>query len=180
MRFSHLPLAGAVVVEVEPHGDDRGLFARTFCEVEFAAAGLPVSWPQMNLSFNNLSGTVRGMHYQLAPHGEPKLIRCTSGKIHDVIVDLRPGSATYLQHAAIELSAENRTALFVPADFAHGFQTLADASEVLYLMGTSYVAEAQSGARWDDPAFSFTWPLPISSIAERDATYPDLTTQRPG
>ena len=178
MRFSELPLSAAVLVEIEPHTDERGLFARSFCEAEFAAAGLPVSWPQMNTSFNKIAGTVRGMHYQLEPFEEPKLVRCTQGRVHDVIVDLRPGSATYCRHVGVDLSAQNRNALYVPPGFAHGFQTLEDNSELLYLMGTSYVAEAQAGARWDDPALDIQWPLPISSIAERDAGYPDYVADR--
>lgn len=178
MRFTELALADAVLVEIEPHMDERGLFARSYCAEEFAAACLPVSWPQMNVSFNRQSGTVRGMHYQLAPHEEPKLVRCTQGRVHDVIIDLRPQSPTYCQHVSVDLSALNRSALYVPPGFAHGFQSLENDSELLYLMGTSYAPEAQSGARWDDPAFDLHWPLPISAIAERDREYGDYKTER--
>ena len=180
MRFSQFALSGAVVVEIEPLTDERGLFARTFCEAEFAEAGLPVSWPQTNVSFNELAGTVRGMHFQRQPHAEPKLVRCTQGKVYDVIIDLRPNSESYLQHAGIELSAQNYAALYVPPGFAHGFQTLEEASEILYLMGTSYLPEAQAGVRWDDPSFELSWPLPISSIADRDAGYPDIEIDQLG
>jgi len=172
MRFEELTLAGAFLVHIEPMADERGLFGRTFCEKEFAEAGLPTRFPQMNLSFNDRKGTVRGMHYQIAPNEEPKLIRCTRGAIHDVIVDLRPGSPTYCQSIGFDLTAENRTALYIPPGFAHGFQTLAEASEVLYLMGNFYAQESGRGVRWDDPAFNISWPEPISVISERDATYP--------
>lgn len=175
MRFEELPLAGAVLVQIEPHADERGLFARTFCEREFAAAGLPSRYPQMNLSFNHVAGTVRGLHFQIAPDEEPKLVRCTQGAIHDIIVDLRRDSPTYCQAIGFDLSAANRSALYIPPGFAHGFQTLEDASEVLYLMGNYFSPESARGVRWDDPAFRISWPKPISVISGRDANYPDFT-----
>ena len=174
MRFEELPLQGALRVEIEPRLDERGLFARTFCEQEFAAAGLPVRYPQMNLSFNHRKGTVRGMHFQLAPHEEPKLVRCTRGAIHDVIIDLRPDAPTYRHSVGTTLTQDNRAALYIPAGFAHGFQTLADDSEVLYLMGDVYVSELARGVRWNDPAFDVQWPLGITVISERDLAYPDF------
>ena len=134
----------------------------------------------MNISFNEQAGTVRGMHFQRAPFEEPKLVRCTRGRVHDVIIDLRRNSASYLQHIGLELCAEKRNAIFVPAGFAHGFQTLAPGSEVLYLMGTSFAAEAQEGLRWDDPACRVDWPLNISSISKRDSGYPDFVVDQAG
>jgi dTDP-4-dehydrorhamnose 3,5-epimerase len=180
VKFTPLVLAGATVVETEPHVDERGIFARIFCKDEFAKAGLPAVWPQMNISFNEQAGTVRGMHFQRAPFEEPKLVRCTRGRVHDVIIDLRRNSASYLQHIGLELCAEKRNAIFVPAGFAHGFQTLAPGSEVLYLMGTSFAAEAQEGLRWDDPACRVDWPLNISSISKRDSGYPDFVVDQAG
>lgn len=178
MLFTQLPLKNAMLVEIEPLFDERGLFARSFCEQEFSEAGLPVYWPQINISFTPEVGTVRGMHYQIIPYEEPKLVRCTRGKVHDVIIDLRIDSTTYRQHFSIEISALNRKSLFVPAGFAHGFQTLENDTEILYLMGASYKPEAQSGVRWSDPAFSISWPRPVSAISERDSSYPNFNSAR--
>jgi len=178
MLFTKLPLENAMVVEIEPQSDERGLFARSFCEGEFSKSGLPVYWPQINISFTLVAGTVRGMHYQAAPYGEPKLVRCTRGRVHDVIIDLRPDSTTYCQHFATELSALNRKSLFVPEGFAHGFQTLENDTEILYLMGASYKPEAQCGVRWSDPAFNISWPQPVRAIAERDSSYPNFNPVR--
>lgn len=174
MRFEALPLAGVMLIRAEPSADARGSFARIFCEAEFAAAGLPARFPQANLSFNHRKGTVRGMHYQAAPREEAKVVRCTRGAIHDVLIDLRPESPTYRQSMGVELTAENRLAIYLPARFAHGFQTLVDENEVLYLMGESYDPDLARGVRWNDPAFHVSWPLAISLISERDATYPDF------
>jgi len=174
MRFTHLPLAGVVLVAMEPHRDDRGHFARSFCEEEFAAAGLPTRWPQMNVSVNAVAGTLRGMHFQRAPFEEPKLVRCVRGAILDVVIDLRPGSATVRQHVAVPLDACSGDALYVPPGFAHGFQALRDDTEVLYMMGTTFQPAAQDGVRWDDPAFGIAWPLPVRAISPRDAAYPDF------
>jgi dTDP-4-dehydrorhamnose 3,5-epimerase len=174
MRFTPLALDGVVLVAMEPHRDARGHFARSFCEEEFASAGLPVRWPQMNVSINAKAGTLRGMHFQRPPFEEPKLVRCVRGAILDVVIDLRPASATFRSHVAVPLNAATGEALFVPPGFAHGFQALADDTEVLYMMGASFEPAAQDGVRWDDPAFAIAWPLPVSAIAPRDAGYPDF------
>jgi dTDP-4-dehydrorhamnose 3,5-epimerase len=171
------PLPGAHVVELEPIGDERGWFARTFDAAAFEAIGLDARVSQCNTSFNARAGTLRGMHFQAAPHGESKLVRCTRGAIYDVIVDLRPGSEAYCRWFGIELREGGNASLFVPAGFAHGFQTLTDDAEVHYQMSYHYVPEAASGVRWDDPAFGIEWPEPPTggrTIAERDAAYPDF------
>ncbi len=174
MRFVETPLAGVWLVEPDRIEDERGHFARTYDAVLFAAHGLKPVGVQCNTSFNARAGTLRGMHLQLAPHGECKLIRCTRGAIFDVAVDLRPGSPTHRAWHGVRLSAENGRALYVPAGLAHGFQTLCDASEVLYMMGHEYVSDAASGVRWDDPAFAIDWPQADARvISERDRTYPD-------
>jgi dTDP-4-dehydrorhamnose 3,5-epimerase len=172
--FTETPLAGAFVLDLEKRGDDRGFFARTFCQHEFTDHGLEPVVAQCNLSWNARAGTLRGMHYQLPPAAETKLVRCTSGAIYDVIVDLREDSPTYLQHFGVELTAENRRALYIPPGCAHGFQTLIDDSEVLYLMTEFYVPELARGVRWNDPVFGVEWPIADPTISERDATYPDF------
>ena len=172
--FKETDLRGAFVIELEERADERGSFARVFCEREFEAHGLPTRFPQSNLSRNRKAGTLRGMHYNHLPFAEAKLVRAQTGAIHDVIVDLRPGSTTYLQSLGVELSAGTGRALFVPAGFAHGFITLADDTDVHYQMGEFYQADAARGFRWNDPAFSISWPCPATVIAERDANYPDL------
>jgi dTDP-4-dehydrorhamnose 3,5-epimerase len=174
VRFQATPLARAYVIELERHGDDRGFFARTFCESEFEAHGLPARFPQCNLSRNRRRGTLRGMHFNAAPFRESKLVRCASGAIHDIIVDLRPGSLTRFEWFGVELSYENGAALFVPEGFAHGFVTLADDTDVFYQMGARFEPEAARGFRWNDPRFSIRWPLLPSVVSERDATYPDF------
>lgn len=178
MIFTETPLAEAVLIGPERREDERGYFARTFCVEEFAANGLPTTVQQCNSSFNRRRGTVRGLHFQRAPMAEPKLVRCTRGAIFDVIVDLRPGSATYCQWYASELSAGNGQALFVPAGFAHGFQSLADESEVFYQMFAAYSPEHADGVRWDDPAFGIGWPLPVTMITERDRAFPLLMERK--
>lgn len=174
MRFEETRLAGVVTAEAEPHLDDRGAFLRTFCEREFEAAGLPTRFPQCNLSSNRRRGTLRGMHYNAVPHRESKLVRCVRGAIHDVVVDLRPDSPTCLDWLAVELSAENRRALFVPEGFAHGFMTLCDDSDVHYHMGELYVPEAARGFRWDDPAVGIEWPFMPEVLSTADSSHPDL------
>jgi dTDP-4-dehydrorhamnose 3,5-epimerase len=169
-----MALAGAVLVELERHVDERGFFARTWCADEFAAAGLPEQFVQSSISWNEHRHTLRGMHWQSDPHGEGKLVRCTRGAILDVAVDLRPDSPTYLQHVAVHLDDDNRSALFLPPGLAHGFLTLVPATEVLYQMDYGYVPEAACGARWDDPAFAISWPARPEIISERDRSYPDL------
>jgi len=172
--FTETPLAGAFAVDPEPLGDERGSFARTFCTEEFARLGLEPTVAQCNVSTNVRRGTLRGLHWQEAPYGEAKLVRCTAGAIHDVIVDLRPESATFCHWHAAHLSAENGRALYVPRGFAHGFQTVADGSEVLYQMSTPFVPGSARGIRYDDPRFAIDWPLPVAVVSERDASYPDF------
>ncbi len=177
MIFVATKLEGAYLVEPEAIEDERGLFARTWCREEFRAQGLCDDLVQCNVSFNRLKGTLRGMHYQTPPHAEVKLIRCTMGAIFDVIVDLRPDSPTWRQWTANELTAENRTMLYVPAGFAHGFQTLCDRSEVSYQMSAPYCPEAATGFRFDDPSVGVRWPFPPSMISRRDRSLPLLETQ---
>jgi dTDP-4-dehydrorhamnose 3,5-epimerase len=171
--FQETRLLGAFVVDLEPRSDERGFFARAYCEREFKDHGLPTWYPQCNLSRNRKAGTLRGMHYNAAPYGEAKLIRCATGAIYDVIVDFRAGSATYLEWIGVELTAREGRALFVPAGFAHGFVTLEDDTDVFYQMGDFYRPEAARGLRWNDPRLAIRWPREPTIVAERDATYPD-------
>lgn len=173
MIFTPTTLAGAFLIEPERIADERGFFARSWCRREFAEHGLESRLEQCNISFNRLRGTLRGMHFQAAPFGEAKLVRCSMGALYDVIIDLRPESATYLQHFGAELTAENRSMLFIPAGFAHGFQTLADNTEVFYQMSEVYAPAYAGGLRWDDPAFGIRWPLPVSVISAKDAQLPN-------
>lgn len=175
MIYEPTPLAGAFVLSLERLEDERGFFARTFCQREFTARGMNPSVSQCNLSWNRRRGTLRGLHYQAAPHPEAKVVRCIRGAIWDVIVDLRPDAPTHLQWHAIELTAENRLALYVPEDFAHGFQTLADDTEVLYQMSESYFPELARGLRWNDPKLAISWPLPSPIVSDRDKSYELLT-----
>jgi dTDP-4-dehydrorhamnose 3,5-epimerase len=180
MRFSSTPLRGAFVVDLEPIEDERGMFARSWSREDFAIHGLDGRLAACNVSYNTAAGTLRGLHYQAPPHEEAKLVRCTAGSIFDVIVDIRPESATFRQWFGIELNARNRTALYIPAGFAHGFQTLVDESEVLYLMTTPYVPEAARGVRWDDPAFGIDWPpADRRVISKRDRSYEDFAVELP-
>ena len=174
MKFTPTELPGAFLVEIEPIEDERGFFARAWDGEAFAAHGLDPALAQCNISFNRRKGTLRGMHYQVAPHGEAKLVRCTMGALLDVIVDLRPDSPTFLRHVGVELSAANRRALFVPAGLAHGFQTLVDETEVFYQMSRAFVPGAGRGVRWDDPAFGIAWPEDERIISERDRLWPDF------
>jgi dTDP-4-dehydrorhamnose 3,5-epimerase len=175
MRFHPTKLAGAYVIEPEPREDERGLFARTYCRDEFAAHGLNTTWVQCNVSYNRLRGTLRGMHWQAEPHGEVKLVRCTRGAAFDVIADLRPDSPTYRQWVGVELTADDRRAVYIPAGVAHGFQTLTDDTELFYQMSEFYYPGLASGARWDDPALGIEWPQAERRIiAERDRSFPDL------
>jgi dTDP-4-dehydrorhamnose 3,5-epimerase len=174
MRLCETQLKGLHLVEVTPHADDRGLFARVYDEDNFSAAGLPCDWPQSSLSFNTARGTLRGLHYQADPHPEPKLVRCARGRIYDVAVDIRAASPTFCQWFGVELCADVRNALYIPAGFAHGFITLEDASEVHYQIGERYRPELARGFRWNDPAFSISWPIEPRVISERDAAYPDF------
>jgi dTDP-4-dehydrorhamnose 3,5-epimerase len=174
MIFTETKLKDAFIIQPERLGDQRGFFARTWCQREFEARGLNPCLVQCNISFNKSKGTLRGMHYQTAPYEEAKLIRCTKGAIYDVIIDLSPDSRTFAQYMAVELTAENRTMLYVPKGFAHGFQTLTDNSEVFYQMSEFYVPQYARGVRWNDPAFAIEWPPDERIILERDQTYPDF------
>jgi dTDP-4-dehydrorhamnose 3,5-epimerase len=171
LKFLPTPLAGCYVVDLVRLEDERGFFARSFCQDEFRRQGLRPEIAQCNVSWNRKRGTLRGLHFQAAPHEEAKVVRCTRGAIWDVVVDLREGSATRLRWHAAELSAENRRALYVPEGFAHGFQTLSDDSEVLYQMSESYYPELARGVRWDDPRLGIKWPLPDPIVSERDRSY---------
>ena len=175
MRFIPTALAGAFLVELEPLNDERGFFARSWCCREFAEQGLNAELVQCNISYNRTKGTLRGMHYQAHPHEEVKLIRCTSGAIYDVLIDLRPRSSTYRSWIAYELSAGDRRMLYVPAGLAHGFQTLEDHSEVFYQMSAFYDPPSARGVRWNDPVFAIDWPFAAPVISEKDASYPDFS-----
>lgn len=173
--FRPTTLSGAFVIEPEKHEDERGFFARSFCKTEFEAHALNPQTVQCNISFNRRKGTLRGMHYQIAPFAEAKLVRCTAGAIYDVIIDLRPGSATYKQHFGETLSAENYKMLYIPEGFAHGFQTLQDNSEVFYQMSEFYSPEHSRGVRYNDPTFGIAWPIGDPIILGRDRGYTDFT-----
>jgi dTDP-4-dehydrorhamnose 3,5-epimerase len=174
VRFTELPIAGALVVDIEPSSDERGFFARMFDRDEFERRGLAMSFPQVSLSYSRREGTLRGLHYQVEPAPEAKLVRCTRGAMHDVVVDLRPGSPTFLRHVAVELSADNHRAIYIPAMCAHGFQALENDTETLYHIDNVYVPEAARGLRYDDPALAISWPLPVTVISEKDRAWPLL------
>jgi dTDP-4-dehydrorhamnose 3,5-epimerase len=180
MIFHPTRLSSIWLVEIEPHRDQRGHFARTWCRREFAAYGLETEFVQASLSFNHARGTIRGMHFQKPPLKEVKLVRCTRGAIFDVVVDLRSGSATQRLWQGFELSAGNAKALYIPDGFAHGFQTLEPDTEVAYQVSEYYVPDAASGVRFDDPAFAIEWPLPATEISPRDRTWPDFATPAGG
>jgi dTDP-4-dehydrorhamnose 3,5-epimerase len=171
MKFVPLPFERAFLIEPEPIEDERGSFIRTFCRQQFQERGLNPHLEQCSISFNHKKGTLRGMHFQMPPHEEAKLVQCTQGKIYDVIIDLRPGSSTYKNWKSIILSASNRHILYVPEGFAHGFQTLEDRTEVFYQISHPYVPEHSSGVRWDDPAFGIVWPIEVSIISSKDQQY---------
>lgn len=173
MRFVSTPLEGAYLIEIEPRVDERGFFARAFDRDELAAHGLDGAVAQCNLSFNTRRGTLRGMHYQLEPRAETKLVRCIAGAIYDVIVDLRPGSKTHARWFGVELNSEDRRALYVPKGCAHGYQTLSDAAEIYYQVSEPYAPELERGVRWNDPAFGIVWPLADPVVSPKDAALPD-------
>lgn len=175
MQFIPTALLDAYIIAPANLTDDRGFFARTWCQQEFAQRGLEPNLVQCSVSFNHQRGTLRGMHWQLPPSAETKLVRCTQGAIYDVIVDLRPDSATYLQWTAVQLTAANYQALYIPTGFAHGFQTLADNTEISYQMSDFYAPASARGFRWNDPSFEIDWPEKISLISDRDRDYPDYT-----
>ena len=176
MNFIATDLEGAYIIEIEAHEDERGFFARAWCEDEFLEHGLNPKMKQCNISFNHKKGTLRGMHYQMDPYGEVKIVRCTKGAIFDVVIDLRLNSSTYKQHVSVELNEENRRMLYIPEGFAHGFQTLEDNTEVFYQMASSFVPEAANGVRWNDSVFNIKWPEEKNRvISARDKTYADFS-----
>jgi dTDP-4-dehydrorhamnose 3,5-epimerase len=177
MKFHPTTLSDCWLIELEPFQDERGSFARTFCEREFSARGLQTSFPQHSVSITVKRGTVRGMHFQRDPHGETKLVSCVRGRIWDAVVDIRPNSPTFGHWQGFELCMENGRQLYIPEGFAHGYQTLTDHVQVNYLISTFYVPEASWGVRHDDPAVQIAWPLPISVISEKDRSWPDLPIQ---
>lgn len=173
MLIEKTPLDGVLVTSLERIEDERGFFARTYCQQEFAEAGVDIVLKQTNVSGNKLKGTLRGLHFQDEPHPDKKLVTCTRGSIFDVAVDLRENSKTFCSWFGVELSAENRKGLYIPPGCAHGFITLEDDTDVNYLMGETYYADLARGARWDDPAFNIEWPIQPVFMNDRDATYPD-------
>jgi len=172
MIFTETKLRGAYIIDIKKLEDERGFFARSWCQKEFETHGLNPRLVQCNISFNKKRGTLRGMHYQAPPHEEAKLVRCTMGSICDVIIDLRSESRTFKQHLSALLSSSNRKMLYIPEGFAHGFLTLEDDTEVFYQMSEFYASEYAKGFRWNDPAFGIQWPMDIQVISERDETYP--------
>ena len=179
MIFQPTRLPGVFIIEPERRADERGFFARTYCEDELRAHGIDPRISQCSVSFNHAAGTLRGMHYQTAPHQETKLVRCTMGAIYDVVVDLRPDSPGYCQWVATELTADNRRMLYIPEGCAHGFLTLTDSAEVFYQISEPYHPESSAGVRWNDPTFGVEWPSAPSVIADRDASYPDYSPAQP-
>lgn len=180
MIFHTTAVEGVFLIEPERIADERGFFARTWCGREFADHGLNPALAQCSVSFNHRQGTLRGMHFQVAPHAEAKLVRCTMGAIYDVALDLRPASPTFLRYVAAPLSAANRQMLYIPEGCAHGFLTLEDNTEVLYQISADYAPQAARGVRWNDPAFGIVWPDEVRVIAERDRTYPDFVAPLEG
>jgi dTDP-4-dehydrorhamnose 3,5-epimerase len=174
MIFNELPLKGAFIIEAERLEDERGFFARTFCRREFLAHGLKADLAQASISFNRKKGTLRGMHLQTAPFEEVKLVRCTMGAIHDVIIDLRIASATFGKYASVDLSSENRRMLYVPEGFAHGFITLVDNTEILYEISQFYSPAYAVGVRWNDPQFAIQWPIEVEVMSDKDRNLPDF------
>lgn len=180
MKFSATPIDAAKLVQVERHEDERGYFARIWCREEFRAQGIDVELLQASVSRNRRRGTLRGMHFTRAPSHEAKLVRCSRGRVHDVILDLRPGSPSFLKHFAVTLDADEHNALYIPQGVAHGFQTLVDDCEVTYMMTDVYRPELADGVRHDDPSFGIAWPLEVTCIAERDRSYPDYRVESSG
>ena len=174
MKFHQTPLPGARLIELEKRGDARGFFARMFCEREFGAAGLETRFVNVNNSLSGAKGTLRGLHYQIGAAAEAKLVRCIGGALFDVIVDLRPGSPTYLQSFGATLSADNRLTMYAPRGFAHAILTLEPDTEALYLVSNTYAPEAERGLRWNDPRLSIAWPIAPQEISAKDAGWPDL------
>ncbi|MDX1620816.1 MAG: dTDP-4-dehydrorhamnose 3,5-epimerase [Nitriliruptorales bacterium] len=178
MRFRETGLEGAYIVDLDTFDDTRGFFARAYAVDEFEKRGLEPTGVQCNVSYNRRAGTLRGMHYQVAPATEAKFVRCIRGAVHDAIVDLRPGSPTFLAHVGVELTADNRTALYVPPDFAHGYQALTDGAEVFYQVSAPYSPDHERGLRYDDPLLGIRWPLPVADLSPKDASWPLLSRER--
>jgi dTDP-4-dehydrorhamnose 3,5-epimerase len=176
MKFEETSLQGAWIIDINKYEDERGFFARTFCQREFLEHGLNTRVAQCNVSFNKKKGTFRGMHLQVSPFQEAKLVQCTSGAIYDIMIDLRPESPTYLQHLGVTLSAQDYRMLYIPEGFAHGFLTLEEDTNVFYQMSEFYAPECARGFRWNDLAFGITLPADITVISERDANYPDFSS----
>jgi len=174
MIFTRTKLRDAFIVEPERLEDERGFFARTWCQQQFAARGLNHKMVQCNISFNKKKGTLRGMHYQISPYEEAKLVRCIKGAIYDAIIDLRPHSPSFKQWLGVELTEDNRKMLYIPEGFAHGYLTLEDDTEIFYQVSEVYAPEFARGVRWDDPAFDISWPIDVRVILERDQQYPDF------
>jgi dTDP-4-dehydrorhamnose 3,5-epimerase len=179
VKFSETDLADVRVIDIEPHGDERGFFARTLCRDEFVSNGLLPDYVQINTSYSRYKGTLRGLHYQRAPHTEAKLVRCVRGAVWDLIVDLRRDSPTYLRHQGVELTAENRRQIYVPPGFAHSYVTLVDDSEVIYPVSASYTPQAEGGVRYDDPLLAIEWPVEITTVSEKDMNWPLLDRNSP-
>jgi dTDP-4-dehydrorhamnose 3,5-epimerase len=174
MKFNSTPISGVFVIELEAKSDERGFFARMFCEKEFAANGLETRFIQINNSLSIKKGTLRGMHYQLAPAAEVKVVRCVRGRLFDVVLDLREGSPTFGKHFGAELTAENRQMMYVPRGFAHGFLTLEENSEAVYLVSNMYAADRERGVRWNDPRFNIRWPANPEVVSDKDAKQRDF------
>lgn len=175
MIFTPTPLSGSYLVDINPYRDERGAFGRYYCKAEFEKIGLRQEWLQMNHSVTNRKGTIRGMHYQVAPYREIKMVKCISGAVFDVIIDLRKTSATFLHWFGVELSAENNRMIYIPEGFAHGFQCFTDDCHLLYHHSAFYQANAEGGIRYNDPVINIEWPLPVSMLSARDENHPYLT-----
>jgi len=180
MIFTETPLKGSFQVDLTPFGDERGWFVRTFCKNEFSAIGHTKEWVQLNHSFTKNKGAIRGLHYQMPPYSEIKLVRCVAGSVYDVIVDLRKNSPTFLQWFSIELSASNRKMIYIPEGFAHGFQTLTEDCELIYHHTAFYTPDVEGGIRYDDPSVNVRWPLAITDISKRDGQHPLLNASFKG
>jgi dTDP-4-dehydrorhamnose 3,5-epimerase len=174
MIFNTTEIPGVLLIDLDIRQDERGFFTRSWCRSEFAEHGLDTCIAQCSVSYNRTRGIVRGMHYQRAPHGEVKLVRCTAGAVYDVVVDLRPDSPTYCRWLGAELTAENRTTIYIPPGCAHGFATLTDGAELYYQMSEFYHPESYAGVRWDDPAFGIVWPFDEPQLSAKDRSYPDF------
>jgi dTDP-4-dehydrorhamnose 3,5-epimerase len=172
LKYTPLAVDGVYLVELEPRGDDRGFFARSFDTAEFEERGMSPQIAQCNIAYTARAGTLRGMHLSLPGHPEAKFVRCTRGAVSDVAVDVRPGSPTYLQHVQVELTADNRTALYLPPHLAHAYQALTDDTEMMYMVSVPYAPGAEVGYRYDDRAFGVSWPLPVTSLSDKDASWP--------